>query len=75
MNLPARDFRFEVAETLGNMRGQPLSKAVTTKLLQKESLRNVDHVLASPMFQGTVDPLQLKQQIADKQQQQQPAAA
>lgn len=76
MDLPDRDFRFEVAEALGNMRGKPLSRAVTTKLLEKESVRGVDQVLASPMFKGTVDPLQVKQRIEEQQQQQQqPAAA
>lgn len=75
MDPAAQDFRFEVAEALGSLRGKPLDKSVVKKLVNKEQVRAVDQVLASPVFKGTVDPLQFKQEIEEKQQQQQRTAA
>lgn len=70
MPASARDPRLQVAKALGDLRDQPLSREVTAKLFKKESLRNADLVLASPVFKG-VDPLELKQQIEERQEQQQ----
>jgi hypothetical protein len=69
-----RDFRIEVAERLGATRGKMLSKAATKKLMASEEVRGVDQVLSSRLFKGSVDPMAVKQQL-EEQQQQQPAAA
>jgi hypothetical protein len=72
---PARqDFRIEVAERLGAISGKALSKAATKKLMATEEVRGLDQVLSSRLFKGSVDPLAVKQQL-EEQQQQQPAAA
>lgn len=70
MPASARDPRLQAAKALGDLRDQPLSREVTAKLFKKESLRNADLVLASPVFKG-VDHLELKQQIEERQEQQQ----
>eukprot|EP00879_Flechtneria_rotunda_P012631 GHRR01013189.1.p1 GENE.GHRR01013189.1~~GHRR01013189.1.p1 ORF type:complete len:228 (+),score=91.79 GHRR01013189.1:892-1575(+) len=70
-----RDFRIEVAESLGELRGKPLSTKATKALMATEEVRGVDQVLDSPLLKEIDDKLHVREKVDEVQQQEQQQSA
>eukprot|EP00877_Chromochloris_zofingiensis_P001037 jgi/Chrzof1/10934/Cz05g17220.t1 len=62
------DFRDVALDAINQARGRPLSKRAANTLRQQEELRNVDHVLTSPLFKDVLDPVEVRAKLQEQSQ-------